>query len=113
MALLYYEYEAKVVVQKSKANNQKRSKQDVVNSYNNSVRQTLGRKLIDITSAVVGDMREEMFSNRPPSKKKGDIKIDDTVRYCPKGYLLNWTQEIFTVAAINRKASPVTYKLND
>jgi len=93
--------------------------QDVVNAYNNSVHRTLGRKPTDITPAVVGDVREEVFSNRPPSRKKGDIKVGDTVRISKvksvfaKGYLPNWTEEIFTVASINRKTSPITYKLKD
>jgi len=93
--------------------------QDVVDSYNHSVHRTLGRKPVDITPDVVGDVREEVFSNRPPSTKKSDIKVGDTVRISKvknvfaKGYLPNWTEEIFTVASINRKTSPVCYKLKD
>ena len=74
---------------------------------------------MDITPDVVGDVPEEVFSNRPPSTKKSDIKVGDTVRISKvknvfaKGYLPNWTEEIFTVASINRKTSPVCYKLKD
>ena len=56
------------------------------------------------------------MSNR---QKKGDIKVRDTVRISKvksiftKGYLPDWTEEIFTVTAINRKTPPVTYKLKD
>ena len=93
--------------------------QDVVKSYNNSVHRTLGRKPAEITPDVVGDVREKVFSNHSPSNRKSDIKVGDTVRISKvksvfaKGYLPNWTEEIFTVASINRKSLPLTYKLKD
>ena len=85
---------------------------DVVNSYSNSVHRTLGRKPTDITPAVVGDVREEVLFNHPLNKKIGDtIFIANVKSIFVKGYLLNWTEQTFTAAAINRKTSPVTYKL--
>ena len=93
--------------------------QDFVWSYNHSVHRTIKRKPVDVTHAVVGDVREKAFKNRPPSKEKSDIKVGDTVRISKvrsvfaKGYLPNWTEEIFTVSSINRKTSPIFYKLKD
>ena len=93
--------------------------QDVVDSNNNSVSRTVDHKPTDITPAIVGDVRE-VLSNRALSKKKGNIKVWDTVRISKvksifaKGYLPNWTEEFsFTVAIIYRKISPLTYKLKD
>ena len=83
-----------------------------MNSCNNSVHRTLGRKPTGITSAVVGDVREEVFFNRPPSKKATSrlvkLKVFLNWSIFAKGHLPNWAEEIFTVAAINRKTSPLT-----
>ena len=93
--------------------------QDIVSSYNNSVHRMIRRKPIDITPENAADVREEMYSNRKTKQVKSDIKVGDTVRISKvksvfeKGYLPNWTEEIFTVDSINRKYSPITYKLKD
>jgi transposase InsO family protein len=93
--------------------------QDVVHSYNNSVHRTLGRKPADVSSENVSEIREKVFKHRKKSEVKGDIKIGDKVRISKvksifaKGYLPNWTEEIFTVDDINRKTSPTSYKLKD
>ena len=93
--------------------------QDVVKSYNNSVHRTLGRKPAEITSDVVADVREKVLSNHSQNNKESDIKVRDTVciskvkSVSAKGYLPNLAEEIFTVASINRKSLPLTYKLKD
>ena len=95
--------------------------QDVVDSYNKSVHRTIGRRPIDVTQDSVGEMREEMYGKKKSvvPKHKKDIKIGDTVRISKvksvfaKGYLPNWTEEMFTVDDINTKYSPTTYKLKD
>ena len=93
--------------------------QDIVSSYNNSVHRMIRRKPIDITAENVAEVREEIFSNHKVSKRKSDIKVGDKVRISKvksvfeKGYLPNWTEEIFTIDSINRKYSPITYKLKD
>ena len=93
--------------------------QDVMHSYNHSKHRTLGCKPIDVTPATAADIREKVFLNERPRQTKSDIKIGDQVRISKvksifaKGYLPNWTEEIFTVDSINRKNKPITYKLKD
>ena len=96
--------------------------QDVVESYNNSVHRTIGRKPSEVTQANAAELREEMLSERQKKnkrKEKLDIRVGDAVRISKvksvfaKGYLANWTEEIFTVESINRKHFPVMYKLKD
>ena len=94
--------------------------QDVVKSYNESVHRTLGRRPIDVTQENVGEIREMVYGKRGKvNMKKNDIRVGDTVRISKvksvfaKGYLPNWTEELFTVASINTKYSPTTYKLKD
>ena len=94
--------------------------QDVVNSYNKSIHRTIGRRPIDITPENAGDVRDEVYGKeRTTVKEKRDINVGDVVRISKvksvfaKGYLPNWTEELFTVANINTKHSPITYKLKD
>ena len=95
--------------------------QDIVKSYNNSIHRTIGCRPIDVTSANAGELREEVYGKKKKKtvKDKKDIKVGDIVRISKvksvfaKGYLPNWTEELFTVASINTKYSPTTYKLKD
>ena len=93
--------------------------QDVVDSYNKSIHRTIKRKPIDVTRENVAEVREEVYLKRSRSKEKSDINVGDKVRISKvksifeKGYLPNWTEEIFTVASINRKYSPISFKLKD
>ena len=93
--------------------------QNVVYAYNHSVHRSLGSKPADVTANNVDEIREKAFKRLPASNKKSDIKVGDKVRISKvksifaKGYLPNWTEEIFTVESINRKTSPIMYKLKD
>ena len=92
--------------------------QDAVHAYNHSRHRIIKRKPVEVTQDSVADMREENDNTSRP-KGKDDIRIGDAVRISKvksifdKGYLPNWTEEIFTVADINRKYHPLTYKLKD
>lgn len=91
--------------------------QDAVDSYNNSIHRIIKRKPAKVTQANVADMRQERQDARP--RGKDNIRVGDTVRISKvksvfdKGYLPNWTEEIFVVADVNRKYNPITYKLKD
>ena len=93
--------------------------QDVVFSYNHSVHRTLGCKPADVTASNVDEIRERVFHKQPESRKKSNINVGDKVRISKvksifaKGYLPNWTEEIFTVESIDRKTTPIMYKLKD
>ena len=93
--------------------------QDAVYAYNHSVHRSTGRKPADVTQAVVGDMREHEANKPKRPKGKDDIQEGDSVRISKvksvfdKGYLPNWTEEVFTVAEVNRKYNPISYKLKD
>ena len=93
--------------------------QKAVTAYNHSVHRTIGCKPVDVTPANADEVRERAFKRRPKSTKKSNIKVGDKVRISKakhvfaKGYLANWTEEIFTVVSIDRKTSPTSYKLKD
>ena len=93
--------------------------QDAVDTYNNSVHRIIGKKPSEVNSSNTHEIREKSYSKPGKTKSKSDIKIGDKVRISKvksvfaKGYLPNWTEEIFTVHDINTKYKPITYKLKD
>ena len=93
--------------------------QDAVYAYNHSIHRSIKQKPADVSADNVGEIRDIMNNRPEPSKGKDDIKVGDTVRISKvktifeKGYLPNWTEEIFTVSFVNRKHKPITYKLKD
>ena len=93
--------------------------QDAVYAYNHAVHRTIGRRPAEVTDADVSEMREEMARRKKPPKGKDDLEIGQKVRISKvksvfaKGYLASWSEEIFTVASIERKYQPITYSLKD
>ena len=93
--------------------------QDAVYAYNHSVHRSIGRKPADVTSADVGEIRDKMHQRPEPPRGADDIHVGEQVRISKvksvfeKGYLPNWTEEIFTVSRVMRKKKPIMYKLKD
>ena len=92
--------------------------QDTVHAYNHSKHRTLGMRPVDVNDGNVDDVRQIWSSGRP-STARSAFKVGDLVRISKmksvfaKGYLPNWTEELFTISSINRKKSPIMYKLKD
>ena len=93
--------------------------QDTVYAYNNSVHRMIQHKPAEVTPENVDELREIQQKRKKPPRGKMDIQVGDKVRISKvksvfaKGYLPNWTEEIFTVSVINTKFRPTTYNLKD
>ena len=93
--------------------------QDAVHAYNHSVHRMIGQRPVDVVPDRVDEMREREYRRRKPPRGKDDVRVGDKVRISKvktvfaKGYLPNWTEEIFTVLEVNDKFTPLTYKLKD
>ena len=83
--------------------------QNVVQSYNHSVHRSIGMKPVDVTRDRVDEVRKTFQRKRTTAKS--DVRVGDKVRISKvksvfaKGYLPNWTEEIFAVSSINTKHS--------
>ena len=92
--------------------------QDAVHAYNHSFHRTIGMRPVDVSSENVNEIRQRLSSGKP-STKRSPFKVGEHVRISKvksvfeKGYLPNWTEELFTISSINRKKSPIMYKLKD
>jgi transposase InsO family protein len=91
--------------------------QDTVDAYNHSVHRSIGMRPADVNGENVDEVRKTFQHKRGVSKT--DVRVGDKVRISKvksvfaKGYLPNWTEEIFTISSINTKYFPTTYKLKD
>ena len=59
--------------------------QDIVDSYNNSIHRSIGRKPTDVTRENASELREEENlkmnkAKRRGEKEKNDLKVGDSVR---------------------------------
>ena len=92
---------------------------DLIHAYNHSVHRMIKRRPVDVGPDDVDEMRAERQQRKKPFQGKTDIRLGDKVRISKvksvfaKGYLPNWTEEIFIVSEINDKFTPRMYKLKD
>ena len=50
---------------------------------------------------------------KPKFKVNDFVRINKTKRTFDKGYLPNWTQELFQILAVIKTQTPITYKIKD
>ena len=85
---------------------------DIVNKYNNTVHKTIKLKPID----VMGDSYveySEYFNKKGPKFKVNDhVRISKYKNIFAKGYVTNWSEEVFIVNEIKNTA-PWTYTISD
>ncbi len=88
----------------------------LVKGYNSSYHRSIGRAPETVSPSNVKEVHKTLF----PSHKKtyaslglGDkVRISKTRRTFDKGYLPNWTDEVFTISRVLDKQPPV-YNLSD
>ena len=81
---------------------------DIANKYNNTIHRTIKMKPIGVTDDSFAEYNEEF----------NKCKVDDLVRISKyknnfaKGYVPNWSEEVFIVNEI-KNTVPWTYTIND
>ena len=82
-----------------------------------STHRVIKKKPVDVNNSNVDEIRKTF--HQKPNTTSSDLKIGDKVRISKvksvfeKGYLPNWTDEIFSIIKIDKKFHPTTYKLLD
>lgn len=90
--------------------------EDVVNSYNNSIHRSIGRAPATVTPELESEIFQKLYGYQPLVKFK--FKINDRIRISKvkkvfrRGYLPNWSDEVFI---INKRypTNPPSYILKD
>ena len=91
---------------------------DVIKAYNNSYHRGLKHVPSKVTKTNEADIWIKQYSDLVKATKT-KFKIGDKVRISKykgiffKGYLQNWTDEVFIVSEVNTKYKPPMYKLKD
>lgn len=89
----------------------------IVKSYNNTKHRTIGMKPNDVKQKHVKSILKRINKVKRPEKKPrfqvGDsVRISKAKRVFKKGYLPNWTNEVFKIYAV-KPTRPVTFILQD
>jgi len=90
----------------------------IVKSYNNTTHKTIGMKPKDVRQKHVRGILSRINKTKIKKQNTQKYQVGDKVRISKakvvfkKGYLPNWTNEIFTIHAI-KPTSPLTYILKD
>ena len=85
---------------------------DIVKKYNNMRHSTIKMKPIDVKDNTYINT-DKKINNKDPKFKAGDrVRISKNKNVFAKGYLLNWSEEVFVVNKI-KNTVPWTYEIND
>lgn len=94
----------------------------LLEEYNTRKHRTIGMAPVEVNEGNEDQVRQNINKNRQKYKSVDRVvkfKVGDKVRISKykkpfaKGYLPNWTNEIFTVHEVVKKTIPTTYKLKD
>ena len=85
---------------------------DIVNRYNNTVHKTIKMKPIEVTDDSYAEYNEESNKKNPKFKVNDHVRISKYKNIFAKGYVSNWSEEVFIVNEI-KNTVPWTYTIND
>ena len=69
---------------------------DIVNKYNNTYQSRINMKPVDVKSNTYINSNEEIYFKHPKFKIV-DIRISKYKNIFAKGYVSNWSEEVFVV----------------
>ena len=85
---------------------------DIVKKYNNTYHTSIKMKSVDVKDNTYIDFKKEI-NNKDPKFKVGDhVRISKYKNIFAKGYMPNWSEEIFIIKKI-KNTVPWTYVIND
>ena len=85
---------------------------DIVKRYNNTVHKTIKMKPIEVTNDSYAEYNEDFNKKGTKFKVNDHVKISKYKNIFAKGYVPNWSEEVFIVNEI-KNAVPWTYTISD
>ena len=85
---------------------------DIVYDYNNTYHRTINMKPVDIKDNRYIDFEKEVNDKDPKFKIDDRVRISKYKNIFAKGYMPNWSEEIFIISKI-KNTVPWTYDIND
>ena len=84
---------------------------DIVNKYNNTVHKTIKMKPIDVTNESYVEYNEDSNKKGPKLKVNEHVRISKYKNIFAKGYVPNWSEEVFIVNEIKNRV-PWSYTIS-
>ena len=85
---------------------------DIVKEYNNTYHTSIKMKPIDVKDNTYIDFKKESNGKNPKFKVGDHVRISKYKNIFAKGYMPNWSEEIFIIKKI-KNIVPWTYVIND
>ena len=91
----------------------------LVHGYNHAYHRSIKCAPVSVTLKNEPQVSENLYGKSNSKKVKPKFKVNDFVRInktkrtFDKGYLPNWTQELFQILAVVKTQTPITYKIKD
>ena len=85
---------------------------DIVEKCNNTYHTLIKIKLVDVNDNTYIDFKKEVNDKNPKFKVDDHVRISKYDNIFAKGYMQNWSEEIFIISKIEHTV-PWTYVLND
>ena len=89
---------------------------DFVRSYNNTFHRAIGMAPCEVNATNQEEVWQRLYGHESvgiPKYRVGDcVRISKAKRQFKKGYMANWTEELFTIVDSHRSQPPV-YRLAD
>ena len=85
---------------------------DIVKKYNNTYHTSIKMKPADVINNTYIGFKKEVNDKNPKFKVGDHIRISKYKNIFAKGYMPNWSEEIFIIKK-NKNTVPWTYVLND
>ena len=84
---------------------------DIVNEYNNTYHTTIKMKPVDVKDNTYIDFKKEINDKNPKFKVGDHVRISKFKNIFAKGYMPNWSEEIFVIKKVKNTVS-WTYIIN-
>ena len=85
---------------------------DIVKKYNNTYHASIKMKPVDVKDNTYIDFKKEVYDKNPKFKVGDHVRISKYRHIFTKGYMSNWSEEIFIIQKI-KNTVPWTYVIND
>ena len=85
---------------------------DIVDEYNNTYHRTIKMKPVDVKDNTYIDFKKEVNDKDPKFKVGDHVRISKYKNIFAKGYMPNWSEEVFVVSKI-KNTVPWTYFIDD
>ena len=92
--------------------------QDIVSTYNRTPHRSIGMAPLDVNDKTLGKAWYRLYGDTSAEYKGSKLQVGDSVRISKarrifkKGYLPQWTEEIFIISKIQH-TNPITFILKD